>query len=217
MMAHVLPPNFVITLDGLAASGKSSVAKGIATALGVPFLSSGLLYRLITLVALETKTDIGNQTKLLEMLEQQKLEFEARVLGNVALHNGEDVTQHCHSSRVDKAVSVVAQHPGVRAWVNAKLKGLKPPFVAEGRDMGSVVFPDAQAKIFLTASSQVRAERRVSERSSSLEEVKAAIEARDAQDAINSAPAPDALLLDSSQLGLEATVQQALEMIGHVS
>jgi CMP/dCMP kinase len=212
-MLFVLPPDFIITLDGLAASGKSSVAKGIAAALGVPFLSSGLLYRLVTLAALESETEIAHPSALLEMLQHHQLEFEARVSGNVALWNGEDVTQGCHSSRVDTAVSVVAQHAAVRAWVNAKIRGLKPPFVAEGRDMGSVVFPNAHAKIFLSASSQVRAERRVQERSSSLEEVKAAIEARDAQDAVNSAPAQDALLLDSSHLSLEETVQQALNMI----
>jgi CMP/dCMP kinase len=212
-MCVVLPPDFIITLDGLAASGKSSVAKGIAAALDVPFLSSGLLYRLVTLAALETNTNSTDQTALLEMLAHNQLEFEARVAGNVALWNGTDVTQRCHSSRVDVAVSVVAQHPKVRAWVNAKLRGIHPPFVAEGRDMGSVVFPNAHAKIFLTASSQVRAERRVSERSSSLAEVKAAIEARDAQDAVNSAPAQNALMLDSSHLSLEETVQQALSRI----
>jgi CMP/dCMP kinase len=209
--------SFIITLDGLAASGKSSVAKGIASALGIPFLSSGLLYRLVTHVALQTSTDPHSQDSLLEMLATNTLVFEAHPSGNLAFWNGEDVTAACHSSRVDGMVSTIAQHQAVRAWVNATLQRLEPPFVTEGRDMGSVVFPNADAKIFLTASSQVRAERRVSERSQSLEEVKAAIEARDAQDAVNSAPATDALLLDSSQLTLQETVQQALEMIQNSS
>jgi CMP/dCMP kinase len=205
--------SFIITLDGLAASGKSSVAKGIAAALGIPFLSSGLLYRLVTHVALQTKTDPNNQTALLEMLEANTLIFEAHPSGNLAFWNGADVTAACHSSHVDALVSTIAQHSRVRAWVNSALQRLEPPFVAEGRDMGSVVFPNAHAKLFLTASSQVRAERRVAERSQSLEEVKAAIRSRDAQDAVNSAPAKDALLLDSSRLTLQATVEQALEMI----
>ncbi|MFN3266188.1 MAG: (d)CMP kinase [Deinococcales bacterium] len=208
-----LPPNFVITLDGLAASGKSSVSKGIASALGVPFLSSGLLYRLITLVALETQTDIKNQAALLEMLQQNSLRFEPQVSGNLAFWNQTNVTAACHSSRVDAAVSTIAQHPKVRGWVNTQLQRLNPPFIAEGRDMGSVVFPNADVKIFLSASSQVRAARRVSERSQNLEAIQAAIEARDAQDAVNSAPAKDALLLDSSQLDLEQTIQVALTLI----
>jgi CMP/dCMP kinase len=205
--------SFIITLDGLAASGKSSVAKGIAVALGIPFLSSGLLYRLVTHVALQTQTDPTNQDRLLEMLAANTLVFEAHPAGNLAFWNGDDVTAACHSSRVDGLVSTIAQHSGVRAWVNTTLQRLEPPFVAEGRDMGSVVFPNADAKLFLTASSQVRAERRVSERSQSLEEVKTAIEARDAQDAVNSAPAKDALLLDSSRLTLQETVHQALQKI----
>lgn len=213
LFVSVLPPQFIITLDGLAASGKSSVSKGIASALGVPFLSSGVLYRLVTLVALETNTDLSNQAALLEMLAQNTLSFAPQVSGNVAFWNGADVTAACHSSRVDAAVSTIAQHPQVRGWVNKQLQNLNPPFVAEGRDMGSVVFPNAEVKIFLSASSQIRAARRVSERSQSLEAIKAAIEARDAQDAINSAPAKDALLLDSSQLDLEQTVQAALVMI----
>lgn len=213
LSVFALPPNFVITLDGLAASGKSSVSKGIASALGVPFLSSGLLYRLITLVALETQTDIKNQAALLEMLQQNSLRFEPQVSGNLAFWNQTNVTAACHSSRVDAAVSTIAQHPKVRGWVNTQLQRLNPPFIAEGRDMGSVVFPNADVKIFLSASSQVRAARRVSERSQNLEAIQAAIEARDAQDAVNSAPAKDALLLDSSQLDLEQTIQVALTLI----
>jgi CMP/dCMP kinase len=212
-MAIVFAKEFIITLDGLAASGKSSVAKGIASALGVPFLSSGLLYRLVTYTALETGTDMSNPTALEKMLHQHELLFEARVSGNLAFWNGEDVTTACHSSRVDDAVSTIAQHPNVRAWVNATLQRLEPPFVAEGRDMGSVVFPDADAKIFLSASSQIRAQRRVSERSQGFLEIKSAIEARDAKDAVNSAPAQDALMLDSSHLDLAQTVEAALEMI----
>jgi CMP/dCMP kinase len=170
----------------------------------------------VTHVALETKTDPHNQDLLLEMLAANRLVFEAHPAGNLAFWNGEDVTASCHSSRVDNMVSTIAQHPKVRAWVNATLQRLEPPFVAEGRDMGSVVFPNANAKLFLTASSQVRAERRVSERTQGLEEVKAAIEARDAQDAVNSAPARDALLLDSSELTLQETVQRALEMVDNI-
>ena len=189
------------------------MAYGIAAVLGVPFISSGLVYRLVTLTALENSVDITSQEMLLAMLQQHELQFEARVSGNAVFLDGAAVTSACHSSQVDAAVSSVAQHPQIRAWVNAKIRQLEPPFVAEGRDMGSTVFPDANVKIFLTASSLVRAQRRVGERRQSLSEVQASIEARDAMDAKNSQPAPDAVLLDSSLHSLEETVQQALQII----
>ncbi len=203
----------IITLDGLAASGKSSVAKGIAVTLNIPFISSGLVYRLVAFTALETNTQATSQTALLEMLNTQELRFEARVSGNSVYLNNTEVTNQCHSSRVDILVSVVAQHPEIRAWVNNKIRLLEPPFVAEGRDMGTNVFPNASIKIFLTASSLVRAKRRVTERNKTLIEIQTSIETRDAMDAINSIPAVDAKQLDSSHLNLEQTVQLALEFI----
>jgi CMP/dCMP kinase len=208
-----LPPTTVITLDGLAASGKSSVARGVALALGVPYISSGLLYRLVALCALEMGTDIHNEVALLEMVAHNEFGFEPRASGNTAFLNGAEVTNACHSSRVDAVVSAVAQHLKVREWVNSRIRAIKPPFVAEGRDMGAVVFRDAPIKIFLTASSRVRAQRRVSERSQSLESVQAAIEARDASDLHNTPIAPDAFVLDSSELDLEQTIRAALELI----
>ncbi len=210
-VAFSLSPNTIITLDGLAASGKSSVAQGIASALQIPFVSSGLLYRLVALAALKSKTDGTSQESLLELLGA--LRFEARVLGNAVFLDNLDVTTQCHSSSVDALVSVVAQHSQIRAWVNRQIRQLEPPFVAEGRDMGTNVFPSATVKIFLTASSQTRAKRRLAERSKTLAEIQASIEARDTMDAVNSAPAADAMLLDSSHQTLEQTVAQALEMI----
>ncbi len=212
-MIFSLPKSCVITLDGLAASGKSSVAKGIASALAIPYISSGLLYRLVALAALEASTDVKLEAAVLAVIRTHELCFEARVPSNLVWLDGIDVTALCHSTRVDLAVSVVAQHPQVRAWVNTQIRLLEPPFIAEGRDMGAVVFPDAAVKLFLTASSQVRALRRVAERSRSLEEVQKSIEARDAMDAINTQPAKDAIHIDSSNLNLEQTVQHALELI----
>lgn len=203
----------IITLDGLAASGKSSVAKGLALALAVPFISSGLLYRLVALASLETQTDATSQAALLEMLSKHDLRFEAHVDGNTVFLNNTDVTARCHSSQVDALVSVVAQHSQIRLWVNTRIRLISAPFVAEGRDMGTNVFPDAPVKIFLTASSLVRAKRRVSERSRPLAEIQASIETRDTMDAINSTPALDAILLDSSDLSLEQTVKKALQII----
>jgi CMP/dCMP kinase len=213
VVSFLLSSSTIITLDGLAASGKSSIAKSLAEALNVPFISSGLLYRLVALTALLTQTDATAEAALLEMLSRNDLRFETRVTGNAVFLNNTDVTTQCHSSRVDALVSLIAQHPQIRVWVNTQIQKLEPPFVAEGRDMGTNVFPNAEVKIFLTASSLVRAKRRVAERSRSLAEIQASIETRDANDAINSAPATDAIILDSSELSLEQTVQQALQVI----
>jgi cytidylate kinase len=114
---------------------------------------------------------------------------------------------------VDKNVSIVALHPKVRAWVNHTIRALEKPFVAEGRDMGAVVFPDALVKLFLTASSSNRAKRRSFERPEDFLELKQMIEARDAADAINSGASPDAVVIDTDNLSLEEVIAVALDKI----
>jgi cytidylate kinase len=204
---------FVVTIDGLAASGKSTVARVVAARLSVPYVSSGLLYRAVTVAALEEDLDPNDENALLKMLERRDVRLEARKEGNRAWLDGREVTDAAHSSAVDAAVSAVAHHPRVRAWVNATIKRLPPPFVAEGRDMGTVAFPDASLKLYLTASPHVRAQRRAAERPEELGAIQAALEARDALDAVNSSPAPDAVLIDTSDLTLEGVVSSALERI----
>jgi CMP/dCMP kinase len=204
---------FVVTIDGLAASGKSTVARAVAARLGVPYVSSGLLYRAVTVAALEEKLDPNDENALVDVLEHRDVRLEARKEGNRAWLDGREITEAAHSSAVDALVSAVARHPRVRGWVNATIKGLPPPFVAEGRDMGTVAFPDASFKLYLTASPRVRAQRRAAERPEDLAAIQAALEARDALDAVNSSPAPDAVLLDTSDLTLEGVVSSALERI----
>jgi CMP/dCMP kinase len=204
---------FVITIDGLAASGKSTVARAVASRLGVPYVSSGLLYRAVTVAALEEHLDVNDETALMDLLGRRDVRLEARTEGNRAWLDGQDITDLAHSSAVDAFVSPVARHPRVRAWVNTSIKRLQPPFIAEGRDMGTVAFPDATLKLYLTASPRVRAQRRVVERPEDLEVIQTALEARDALDAVNSSPAPDAVLLDTSDLTLEGVVSSALEQI----
>lgn len=203
----------VITIDGLAASGKSSVANGIANQLGVPYVSSGLLYRAVTFAAILHHVDIHKETEILTLLEQSTLKLELKRDGNRAIFNGQDITKDCHSSQVDQNVSIIALHPKVRAWVNNTIRALQKPFVAEGRDMGAVVFPDAMAKLFLTASSSNRAKRRSFERPEDFLELKRMIEARDAADAINSGAAPDAVVIDTEHLNLEEVIAAALGRI----
>ncbi len=208
-----LPKNVVITIDGLAASGKSSVAKTVARLLSVPYVSSGLLYRLVTLASLEDGINPNDERALLDTLDAHELRLEPRNDGNRVYLDDRDVTDECFTAKVDAEVSRVAQHGLVRGWVNAQVRRLAPPFVAEGRDMGTAVFPHARAKIFLTASSKVRAERRVTERDGTYENIHSAIEERDEMDADNSEPAPDAARLHTDGLNLDQTVKRVLELI----
>jgi CMP/dCMP kinase len=207
------PIPFVITIDGLAASGKSSVARRVALSLGVPYLSSGLLYRAITVAALEANLDLKNQTVLLARLQANDIRLEPLAEGNRVWLGTHEITAAAHSSDVDANVSKVARHAQVRAWVNAQIRKLPAPFVAEGRDMGAVVFRDSPAKIFLIASPRVRAQRRTLERPEDLETVEAALRTRDELDAVNSAAAPDAFKLDTSNLTLEQVVAGVLKRV----
>ncbi len=204
----------IVTIDGVAASGKSSVASGVARALGVPYVSSGLLYRAATLLALEAGTDLTDAPALLNLLERSPLRLDPLPGGNAVFLIGpqgeRDLTAQAHTSAVDGGVSAVAQLPELRGWVNARLRALTPPFVAEGRDMGTAVFPGAQAKFFLSASPKVRALRRVKERLEDVEAVEAALIARDAKDRLQSRPAPDAHRLDTSALDLPGVIAAVL-------
>lgn len=207
----------IVTIDGVAASGKSSVASGVARQLGMPYVSSGLLYRAATLLALESGTDPSDAPALLALLSASPLRLEALPEGNrifLAPTRGpsaeRDLTADAHTSAVDDGVSALAQLPELREWVNAQLRALTPPFVAEGRDMGTAVFPQAQAKFFLTASPRVRALRRVKERLGDVAEVEAALIARDARDTAQSRPAADAQVLDTGALDLPGVIAAVL-------
>lgn len=203
----------IVTIDGVAASGKSSVASGVARALDIPYISSGLLYRAATLLALEDGSDLTDAAALLMLLDASELRLEPLASGNlIYLGAGleRDLTTDAHTSVVDAGVSAVAQLPELREWVNARLRLLTPPFVAEGRDMGTAVFPQAQAKFFLDASPRVRAIRRVKERLEDVDAVEAALIARDAKDRRQSKPADDALNVDTSLLNLEEVIELVL-------
>ena len=199
-----------MTIDGVAASGKSSVASGVARALGVPYVSSGLLYRAATLLALEAGLDPEDAPALLAHLQANPLRLEPLAEGNRVWLGGRDLTGDLHSSRVDAGVSAVARLPQVREWVNAQLRALPEPFVAEGRDMGTHVFPHADAKFYLTASPRVRAERRARERQGDVPAIEAALLERDRRDAGQSAPAPDARVIDTGPLTLEGVIGAVL-------
>lgn len=203
----------IITIDGVAASGKSSVSKGIASYLNIPYISSGLLYRAATFLAIEAGIQPDQEKDILEHLQEHSVRLEPLTTGNKVWQHERELTHSLHSSLMDQHVSTVAVLPGIRIWVNQQLRALPMPFVAEGRDMGMVVFPEAECKFYLTASARVRAERRSSERPENISIVEAALIARDKQDARNITPAADALVIDTSHMTLQSVVDLVKEKI----
>ena len=202
----------VVTIDGPAASGKSSVARFVAGRLGIPYVSSGLLYRAATYLVLLNGVDAGDEAAVLALLEAHDVLLDARLnASNRILLDGQDVSHELHTDRVDAFVSSVARHPGVRGWVYRRLREIRGAFVIEGRDMGRVVFPDARHKFYLTATPEVRAARRVGERLGGLAEVTDALKKRDLLDTKQLQPAPDALHLDTSGLTINEVVARVLE------
>ncbi|MEX2502134.1 MAG: (d)CMP kinase [Trueperaceae bacterium] len=203
----------VVTFDGPAASGKSTVARRIAERLGVPFVSSGLLYRAAAYLTLEEGGDPHGEEAVVGLLERHRVRLRPEADGNRVRVDGRDVTDLLHTDAVDGAVSAVASRPRVRAWVNDRLREIEGAFVIDGRDMGREVFPDAGCKLYLTARPEVRAARRVGERAADLESVTEAIRRRDELDARQSVPADDAVTLDTSDLDLDAVVDRAWRIV----
>jgi CMP/dCMP kinase len=218
----------VITIDGLAASGKSSAAKGLAHALGIAYVSSGLLYRAATWLALYMNVDIKNlDIKNLDTKDEETLlaTLKTHSLTLIPHHDRDnrvtveldgqtqDISHELETSAIDAAVSHVAKHPRVRAWVDTRLRALRDDFVIDGRDMGMVVFPVAQVKFYLHASAEVRAKRRLNDRDEDFNAAVQAINERDARDAQQSKPARDAIHIDTDDMTLEQVIAT---MLGHV-
>ena len=207
----------VISVDGPAASGKGTVAMGVATALGFHYLDSGSLYRLVAQKALSTGTGLADAAALERLAAGLDVVFRD---GTIVL-DGQDVTESIRSEAVSAAASQVAVHPEVRAALYARQKAfLRPPgLVADGRDMGTVVFPEALVKVFVTASVEERARRRYKQLiakgiSVTMESLLRDIRERDARDAGRAAaplkPAADAVLLDTTEMTIEAAVGRVL-------
>jgi cytidylate kinase len=207
----------VIAIDGPSASGKGTVAERVATALGFHFLDSGALYRLTALSALKHDVALDDEAGVAALAAALPATFRD---GAVRLAD-EDVTDAIRAERVGEGASKVAALPAVRTALLDRQRAYRqaPGLVADGRDMGTVVFVDAVAKIFLTASAEARAERRYKQliekgNSASLTALVADMQARDARDSARAVaplkPAPDALLLDTTHMDIESAVQAVL-------
>ncbi len=207
----------VITIDGPSASGKGTVAERVARALGFHFLDSGALYRLTALSAMQSGVALDDEAAVAALAAALPARF-----GDARVWLGEaDVTEAIRAEDVGVGASKVAALPAVRAALLARQRAYRqaPGLVADGRDMGTVIFPDAALKVFLTASAAQRAERRHKQLiskglSATLDSLRADLEARDERDMSRSVaplkPAEDALLLDNSSLSIEESVQTVL-------
>ena len=207
----------VITIDGPTASGKGTLSASVAAGLGWHTLDSGSLYRVTALAARRAGVSADDEQGLAATARAMQLRFE----GVRVLLAGEDVSDELRDEAVGMMASRISAWPAVRAALYDLQCGFRqlPGLVADGRDMGTVIFPDAGLKIFLTATAAARAERRLNQLiakgiSASLDDLRADLEARDERDRTRETaplrPAEDALRLDNSQLGIEASVQQVV-------
>ena len=214
MAGHPIP---VIAIDGPTASGKGTVAHRVADRLGFHYLDSGALYRLTALCALRQDTSLKDEHALAKLAEHLPCSF----VGEHIYLGKEDVSQAIRKEEVGNTASRIAVLPTVRhALAGLQLGFRKPPgLVADGRDMGTVIFPDAALKVFLTASAASRAQRRSKQLiekgfSANFDDLLRDLQERDARDARRAAaplkPAPDAFVLDSTALSIDETVEAVL-------
>lgn len=228
----------VIAIDGPAASGKSSTAGLVAEQLGWAHLDSGALYRALTLAALDNLGE-GGRHKGEAWPAQQVVDLAGRLPVRLVLAGksfrpevaGADVEQAIRGERVTRLVSAIAAMPEIRTWVNTQQRravagmGSGGGVVVDGRDIGTIVFPEAPLKVFLTATPDERARRRLSQRGQAvdpelLRRESQALAARDAADASRPVaplkPAQDAVLLDTTSLTLEEQVAHVVELARRV-
>jgi cytidylate kinase len=213
----------VVVLDGPAGAGKSTASKLLAARLGLRFMDTGAMYRAFTLRALKKGADLESPAALARIVDDGRLEMPIRDGKPRVILDGEDVSEAIRTPEVTKLIYKLAEEGGVRARLNVRQRDLARELgsmVAEGRDLGTVVFPDATVKLYLDASSEVRAKRRRAElgdKAPPLEQVKREIEERDRRDETRAvAPlkkADDAIVVDTSNLTLEQVVDRLEQVV----
>jgi len=215
----------VVTIDGPAASGKSTVAKLLAEKLGASFLDTGAMYRAVTLAAIEAGLDMRDEEKLLEIMQTTNFQFSVRQ-GQMAVSiDGVDVTEQIRQPQVTANARYIASKASLReklVEMQRQFAASQEKIVTEGRDQGTVVFPDADIKFYLTADSKERAKRRQIELRTkgvdeSLEQIQKAIEQRDKSDETRAVgplkPAHDAIVIDTTDFSVEEVVEKVLRCV----
>ncbi|MBK9166777.1 MAG: (d)CMP kinase [Bryobacterales bacterium] len=216
-MSEVPPRRIVLAIDGPAGAGKSTVARQLAARLGFTYIDSGAMYRAVALWALREGIGLADMHRLEQLADAAVIAFEPGSL-RVWL-NGDDVTEAIRAPEVSSAASAVAAVPAVRRALVAKQRmiGSAASVVMEGRDIGSVVFPDADVKIFLDAEPRERVRRRAAESGGDEERLAGEIRERDQRDSTRAdsplVQAPDAVYVDSTGLTVEGVVDSILRIV----
>ncbi len=203
----------IVAIDGPAGSGKSTVASTLARRLGFHHLDTGAMYRALTWVARRDGVDVADGALLAGLALAHPVTFGHD--GHVEV-DGEDVTAAIRDGEIDRLVPSVARHPEVRAVMRERQRALAVAgdSVIEGRDIGSVVAPGAEVKVFLVADVDERARRRTNDRPGAEAEALAAdLRARDERDAVNTQPADDAVLLDTTDLTVDEVVDRIAKLV----
>ena len=214
----------VIAVDGPGGSGKGTITTRLANYLGWHFLDSGALYRLTALAAIKHEIPPEDENALGELVRDLDIHFETSGQDVIAVLEGENVTEQLRYEETGKAASRIAAIAAVRSALTGRQRRFRQPpgLVADGRDMGTVIFPDAGVKIFLTASAEVRAERRYKQlkqkgESVNLSRLLREIKARDLRDQSRTIaplrPAEDAVIIDSSEMDIDEVFRKVLSLI----
>ena len=203
----------IVAIDGPAGSGKSTVALALAQRLGFLYLDTGAMYRALTWLARRDGVEPEDGDALARLAREHPVSFD--VDGRVAVA-GEDVTAGIREAEIDRLVPVVARHPQVREVMRERQRalGAAGDAVIEGRDIGSIVAPDAEVKVFLVAHETERARRRTAERPGVRADALAEdLRRRDERDAVNTQPADDAVLLVTTELTVDVVVARIVALV----
>ncbi|MFL5912824.1 MAG: (d)CMP kinase [Gaiellaceae bacterium] len=198
----------IVAIDGPAGAGKSTVARALAERLGFRYLDTGAMYRAVTWLAMQRGVDLGAGEALAELARAEPVTFDAQERVWIA---GTDVTASIRGTRIDRMVPVVARHPPVREVMRERQRelGKDGNVVIEGRDIGTVVAPDAEVKVYLTADRDERARRRSAERPGiGADALATDLRVRDEKDAERMQPAADAQEIDTTNLQVEDVVER---------
>jgi CMP/dCMP kinase len=202
----------IVAIDGPAGAGKSTVARTLASRLGFRYLDTGAMYRALTWLALDEGVPLEDGVALGDLARREPVSFE----GDQVFIHGEDVTEEIRLPRIDRIVSSVARHPEVREVMRVRQRelGTHGNAVIEGRDIGTVVCPDADVKVYLVADAAERARRRVSDRPEIGEEALATdLRLRDERDAAQMTAARDAKEIDTTDLTIDEVVDRIEQLV----
>ena len=209
----------VLTIDGPSGAGKGTVSRAVAKKLGWNYLDSGSIYRSLAISAMDKQADLADKAAIAQIAQEMQLAFECNDSLTVKL-DGVDITHRLPSEETGAVASTIAAYPEVRAVLLQKQKDFRrlPGLVADGRDMGTVVFSEAPFKVFLTASAEERGKRRFKQlKEKGIDQITREIELRDRRDSERKAAplsiAEDALYLDSSALSIDEVINKVLALI----